>query len=239
MNKKLFERFFELCHVSDECKSYLFETNNNTTSASSISNDKMIICKVNIIDNEKLFPSGKFALYDIDNIIKVMPVLTEEDFRVEYNRVDTMYNKVILSSDNSNIMAEIFLSDFDVIPNIPKLKNIEKWDLIFSMTKDDIDKFNKARNAIPETKIMLISCNGLTIGDSEYNSNKIVLKIKDLVVNDYDAKPRFIVDYFKNILSVIKDDVTVYVIGDGLMKINYKNKQFSNDYYIIGISNEA
>lgn len=237
MDKQLFERFFELCYINGLNKSIIVDTENKKTIVNSISADKMLVSKVTMKDSKGLFTEGKFAIFDTDIVVKLLSIFSNTDFKVEYNKMNEASNKMILSSDGGNLKAEIMLSDLDIIPKVPRMKQIDDWELNFSMSAEEVDMFIKARNAIPDSKVLFIDNKNMIIGDSEFDSNKVILKLNN-VTSSKNVKLKFSADYFKSLVSVIKDKVIISLVADGLMKLCFKNDTFDNTYYLVALSNE-
>ena len=122
-----------------------------------ISDDKCVVgeIKLNNFNNDK----SKFGVYNTDLLIKLLGVLGNT-INLQINAVDD--KAFSLTFDDNSTTVNYMLADLAVIPPAPELKELPTFDLEIPITKEFIDKFIKAKSALPSIEKFTIAKNRKT-----------------------------------------------------------------------------
>jgi hypothetical protein len=136
------------------------------------------------------------------------------------------------------------LADLAVIPPTPELKELPEFELKVSITKEFIDKFIRAKAALPEIEHFTVMKNQklnkyqIVLGYSNTNSNRISLDID--CSSNADIEPiSFSAKYFREILASNKDlnGGTMLVSSEGLAKVEFDIDDFESRYFLVKLEN--
>jgi hypothetical protein len=181
------------------------------------------------------------GVYNTDLLVKLLSVLGHEiNFNVNLSG-DKAYS---LTLDDNSSTVNYMLADMAVIPPAPDLKQLPNFELTIKITKEFIDKFIKAKSALPEIEHFTIAKNPKTdkyqivLGYSNLNSNRISIDIEYEMTGDIDPIS-FSAKYFREILASNKDlnGATLMVSSEGLAKAEFEIDGFESKYYLVKLEN--
>lgn len=205
-----------------------------------ISDDKCVVgeIKLNNFNNDK----SKFGVYNTDLLIKLLGVLGNT-INLQINAVDD--KAFSLTFDDNSTTVNYMLADLAVIPPAPDLKELPPFDLEIPITKEFIDKFIKAKSALPSIEKFTIAKNRKTdkyeiiIGYANTNSNRISIGIDCTATEDIDPIS-FSAKYFNGILAANKDlnGGSLKVSSQGLAKAEFDIDEFEAKYYLVKLEND-
>lgn len=205
-----------------------------------ISDDKCVVgeIKLNNFNNDK----SKFGVYNTDLLIKLLGVLGNT-INLQINAVDD--KAFSLTFDDNSTTVNYMLADLAVIPPAPELKELPTFDLEIPITKEFIDKFIKAKSALPSIEKFTIAKNRKTgkyeiiIGYANTNSNRISIGIDCTATEDIDPIS-FSAKYFNGILAANKDlnGGSLKVSSQGLAKVEFDIDDFEAKYYLVKLEND-
>ena len=205
-----------------------------------ISDDKCVVgeIKLNNFNNDK----SKFGVYNTDLLIKLLGVLGNT-INLQINAVDD--KAFSLTFDDNSTTVNYMLADLAVIPPAPELKELPTFDLEIPITKEFIDKFIKAKSALPSIEKFTIAKNRKTgkyeiiIGYANTNSNRISIGIDCTSTEDIDPIS-FSAKYFNGILAANKDlnGGSLKVSSQGLAKVEFDIDDFEAKYYLVKLEND-
>lgn len=212
---------------------------NGSLSTRFISDDKSVVGEVtlNMFNGQKTI----LGVYNTDLLVKLLSVLGHEiNFNVNLSG-DKAYS---LTLDDNSSTVNYMLADMAVIPPAPDLKQLPNFELTIKITKEFIDKFIKAKSALPEIEHFTIAKNPKTdkyqivLGYSNLNSNRISIDIEYEMTADIDPIS-FSAKYFREILASNKDlnGATLMVSSEGLAKAEFEIDGFESKYYLVKLEN--
>jgi hypothetical protein len=184
---------------------------------------------------------SKLGVYNTDLLVKLLGVLGND---INFN-VNLAQDKAFsLTLDDNSTTVNYMLADMAVIPPTPELKQLPPFQLTIKLTKEFIDKFIRAKGALPEIEHFTLVKNQklnkyqVVLGHSNLNSNRISLDI-DCEVSE-DIEPiSFSAKYFREILAANKDlnGGTLAVSSEGLAKAEFEIDGFESRYFLVRLEN--
>ena len=156
MEKALLTNFISKYHLGGLVQSVAWNTN-GTLGTKFISEDKSVVGEVTLqsFNSDK----SKFGVYNTDLLIKLLGVLGNT-INLQINAVDD--KAFSLTFDDNSTTVNYMLADLAVIPPAPDLKELPPFDLEIPITKEFIDKFIKAKSALPSIEKFTIAKNRKT-----------------------------------------------------------------------------
>jgi len=238
MEKSRLMNFISKYHLNGLIQSVSWNSN-GSLSTRFISDDKSVVGEVtlNMFNGQKTI----LGVYNTDLLVKLLGVLGHEiNFNVNLSG-DKAY---ALTLDDNSSTVNYMLADMAVIPPAPDLKQLPNFELTIKITKEFIDKFIKAKSALPEIEHFTIAKNPKTdkyqivLGYSNLNSNRISIDIEYEMTGDIDPIS-FSAKYFREILASNKDlnGATLMVSSEGLAKAEFEIDGFESKYYLVKLEN--
>lgn len=224
-----------------ESVKWIVDANDNKIKTSSISDEKDVICIVEIKNSYGL-ESQELGINDTLKLQKLLGVLGEN--------VDVKYNKknekvTSLNFESNKVKVQYVTADVSVIPNVPVLKTLPEFNLEIPLTKEFVSQFVKAKSALSEVDTLTFmkptKKDGnikLVIGHSSVNTNKISMDIEvDEVKNTLEENINFSAKYLKEILTSNSDceNAVLKVSDGGLAHVEFKTDEFECNYYLVKI----
>lgn len=237
MEKQKLNKFISKYSLGGLIESVKWELNNNILSTSFISDNKSVLGTVSMSGFE--YEDKTFGLYDTSKMIKILSVMEEG---INFNVKDINGKPLSLQLKDEVTNARVVLSDISVIPTVPDLKELPKFDIKIKLDDVFIDRFIKSKSALAdEDNFTFRVKNGVSeiiIGYSNINSNRIAL----IVSSDQtkDVKPiTFSATYLKEILVANREssDAILNISTKGLAHISFESDEYKSDYYLVQIKN--
>lgn len=235
MDNQLLQIFIERYYLNGLNNKAKITTSEHNTIARVMTENKSLVSKV-LYKNSDMFPDGEIGIFDTDQLLKLLGLYdnTDEKFSVEFDvRDDTPY--AILMSGSNNVSSKYMLADPEVIEDSPEIRQIDTWDVEFTMTEQEVKTFTKARSALSNAKLLFVEKNDIFMGNNEYGTNKVTLTIQDYSADSLSGHIKFDLDNFKEVVSVLKKDIKVQVMNDGLMRVFLEDDHFHCEYYLSSI----
>jgi hypothetical protein len=237
MNKENLLKFIELYNLSGTIEKVKLVSDGKTLGADIVTEDRTLIGNVKF-EGIKI-PKGEYGIHDTVQFKKLLSILDDE-VDVEVTKYDGEPVGLLFSDKNTESL--VMLADLAVIPKVPPLANGIQFDLELVIDDAFIERFIKAKNALPETNVFVLMMNKkgdkieLIIGYSSNNSNRVKLDITAVAGKDKLPKELYFnADYFKEILSKNRGvPNTVFQINsNGLGHLQFKTDQYEANYYIL------
>jgi len=236
MNKSDLLKFIELYNLGGFVPSVKLVSDSESLSTSFISDDRTLAGSVSVssIKLEK----GEYGIFDTAQLKKMLGVL-EDNIEIIVNKIE---NRVISLSITDNSTDSVFmLADLSVIPAAPKVKEIKTYDVEIPIDDNFIDKFTRAKNALPDVNTFTLINNKkgkmeLVIGYSSIATNRIKLDVAPISGKDKLEEPiSFNADYFREILNKNKGATgAVYkVAAAGISNVSFKTNDYESNYFLI------
>ena len=207
MNKSNLIKFIELYNLNGTVERVKLEADGKNIKTNIVTEDKTLAGNVSF--NGIALEKGEYGIHDTAQFKKMLSILDEE-VEMSVNKVDD--RAVSLTVADKNTESLIILANMSVIPKTPTVANLGVFDLEIELDDAFIDRFIKAKNALPEVNTFTLGLNKkgdkveLIVGDSDNNTNRIKLEVKPVAGKDKPAKEiSFNANYFKEILSRNRD----------------------------------
>ena len=213
---------------------------NGSLSTKFISDDKCVVGEVKMQNFNN--STSKFGVYNTDLLVKLLGVLGNT-VNLQINGAED--KAFSLTFDDNSTTVNYMLADLAVIPPAPDLKELPPFDLEIPITKEFIDKFIKAKSALPGIEKFTIAKNRKTnkyeivIGYANTNSNRISIGIECTATEDIDPIS-FSAKYFNGILAANKDlnGGSLKVSSQGLAKVEFDIDDFEAKYFLVKLEND-
>ncbi len=238
MEKSRLSNFISKYHLNGLIQSVAWNAN-GSLSTRFISDDKSVVGEVKM--NTFSGQPSNFGVYNTDLLVKLLSVLGTD---VNFNVNSAQEKAFALTIDDNSTTVNYMLADMAVIPPTPELKQLPPFQMSIKITKEFIDKFIKAKSALPEIEHFTVMKNQklgkyqIVIGYSNTNSNRISLDIECDVQEDIDPIS-FSAKYFREILAANKDlnGGTMHVSSEGLAKVDFEIDGFETRYFLVKLEN--
>jgi hypothetical protein len=241
MTKSTLESFIKKYFLNGNNESVKLVSNKKVLKASTITEDKNVLSFVTL-SNFEGFDDAEVGIYNTSKLKQMLGVLSTE-IDVSLNKDKDKVTSLTLSDDK--IEVKYVTADLSVIPTAPNLKQIPAFNFNIVMDENFIDKFIKAKNALPEvgTFTLLKNKKGkveMVIGYApNINSDRITLNVTPQSDKDDIKDPiSFSAIYLKEILLSNADsgeNAVLKVSDKGLANISFKNGDFESNYYMVAI----
>ncbi len=238
MEKSRLMNFISKYHLNGLVQSVAWNSN-GSLSTRFISDDKSVVGEVQM--NTFNGTKSSLGVYNTDLLVKLLGVLGND---VNFNVNLTQDKAFSLTLDDNSTTVNYMLADMAVIPPTPELKQLPPFQVTIKLTKEFIDKFIRAKGALPEIEHFTLVKNQklnkyqVVLGHSNLNSNRISLDI-DCEASE-DIEPiSFSAKYFREILAANKDlnGGTLAVSSEGLAKAEFEIDGFESRYFLVRMEN--
>jgi len=238
MEKARLINFINKYHLGGLVQSVAWNSNGSLATRF-ISDDKCVVGEIKL--NKFNSDASNFGVYNTDLLVKLLGVLGN-DVNFQINSAgDKAFS---LTLDDKSTTVNYMLADLAVIPLTPELKELPPFEMSIKITKEFIDKFIKAKGALPEIEHFTVMKNPklgkyqIVIGYSNTNSNRISIDIECDVQEDIDPIS-FSAKYFREILASNKDlnGGTMLVSSEGLAKVEFDIDDYESRYFLVKLEN--
>lgn len=208
----------------------------NSLTTSFISEEKHILGNVTLKKED--FGDYEMGVLETGKLKQLLGVLNSE---IEVDTVTSDDRVISLGFSDKNTKVNYMLSDISVIPKVPNIKQLPEWDVVLPLTKDFMNRFIKAKTALPDVNTFTLLMNKksqkleMVIGYASINSNRISLDISPEDGKDtIDKTISFAAKYFKEVLSSNSEatDAKLYVSAKGLAYIKFDTEEYLSEYYL-------
>tara|TARA_A100001037_G_scaffold160116_1_gene144282 strand:+ start:12787 stop:13512 length:726 start_codon:yes stop_codon:yes gene_type:complete len=237
MKKEKVLQFISRYNLNGNVESVKWETNgDNVCETTFITDDKSVLGKVSTKDFE--ITEGELGVYDTAQLKKQLSVVGD-DINIEV--VEKNEKNVGVNISDGTLDTDFMLADLAVIPNVPALKDLPKFDLQIPVSNDFAKTFVRSANALSDCDTFTIVPNKkgiqLVIGYSTINSNRISLNAINEGSGTITDPISFSAKYFKEILNANSDaeKSVLNVSSKGIASINFEVGDFRSDYYLVEI----
>jgi hypothetical protein len=241
MNKSNLIKFIELYNLNGTVERVKLESDGKSVKTGIVADDRTMAGSVKF--NDLKVDKGEYGIHDTAQFKKMLSILDEE-VEIAVNKLDDD-RAISLAVSDKNTESLIILADMSVIPKVPNVNNVGNFDLEIELTEDFVDRFVKAKNALPDVTAFTLGLNKkgdkveLVIGDGDTNTNRIKLEVKPIAGKDKPAKEvSFNANYFKEILLKNRGatGAVLKVNSAGLANVAFKTAEYDANYYLIKIN---
>ena len=234
MNKITINTFIQKYHLGGAVNSVKWTSDGTKLSTRFISGDKSLLGNIEL--SKQSFPIFDVGVYDTAQLQKMLVVLTDN---IDLSLTESGGNPVAFKLvDSTKKKSEFTLAALGVIPDVPDLKQLPKFDTLISLDVEFMDSFIKAKSALSDSDhFTVIPTDGgvnFIIGYSDSNSNRITIPVKSGAVNI--TKPiHFNAELFKEVLNANKEcqKAELQIATTGLAHIEFKVDDFVAKYWLV------
>lgn len=235
MEKTKLNSFISKYHLGGLIQSVAWSAN-GSLSTRFISDDKCIIGDVQL--NSFKSDPIQVGIPDTDRLLKLLGVLGN-DIDLSFNASENTAFSITMNDKNTTI--NYMLVVLGVIASVPKFKSEPTFDLSINITKDFIERFVKAKAALPDEEYFTVIYNNkldkyqVVIGYSNVNSTRVSIDLTDYTALTNNIEEiSFSAKYFREVLAANKDCTggIMQISAQGLAKIEFKNEDFTTKYVL-------
>ena len=176
MKKNNLLNFIGRYHLAGATTSVKWVAKDGTLQTNFITDDQNVIGNIKS-DNLDL-GNNELGVYATPQLVKMLSAVGD-DLNVNVNDVDG--TAVSIGVNDKDVDMTFMLADLSVIRQVPDLKNTPDWNVSIELTNDFINKFIKAKNALPESENFGVSCTSgmvdMIINYSTINTNRIKFSV--------------------------------------------------------------
>jgi len=230
MEKQKLDGFINRYNLGGEVESVMVKAEGSNVSVRMISDDKTLLGDVSVTGME--FPDGEYGIYTTSQLKSLLSVL---DGSIDVEEV----TGALKFSDKGTKM-QYMLAAPSVIPAVPDLKALPKFNVTITLDDDFINKFIKSKGALADADTFTFTCKDnkgeIILGYSSINSNRISIAVD--CTCDGDVQPiQFSAKYLKAILVANKGSNTssLKISSDGLAHLSFTEGDYTSNYYLVEI----
>jgi hypothetical protein len=236
MNKSELNKFIELYNLNGTIESVKIVSDGDGIKTNFVSDDRTLAGTVSFSSIK--IDKGEYGIHDTAQFKKMISVL-EDSINVSVNKIDE--RPISWSVSDGSTDSTVLLADLSIIPSAPKVKEIKSYEVEIPMDDNFIDKYVKAKSALPDAETFTLLMNKkdkmeLVIGYSSVNTSRIKLDVSPISGKDKLEKPiSFNANYFKEIISKSRGmgGIIFKVAVAGISNISFSSKEFDTSYYLI------
>lgn len=241
MNKANLLKFIELYNLNGTVERVKLESDGKSLKTGIVADDRTMAGSVKF--NDLKVEKGEYGIHDTAQFKKMLSILDEE-IEMAVNKLDDG-RAISLAVSDKNTESLVILADMSVIPKVPAVNNPNNFDLEIELTEEFIERFVKAKNALPDVTAFTLGLNKkgdkveLVIGDGDTNTNRIKLEVKPIAGKDKPAKEiSFNANYFKEILLKNRGatGAVLKVNTAGLGNVSFKTAEYEANYFLVKIN---
>lgn len=241
MNKANLLKFIELYNLNGTIERVKLESDGTNLKTGIVADDRTMAGSVKF--NNLPVEKGEYGIHDTAQLKKMLGILDEE-IEITVSKVDND-RPIGLSISDKTTESFVVLADMSVIPKVPTVNNKGDFDLEIEINEDFVERFVKAKNALPDVTAFTLGLNKkgdkveLVIGDGSANTNRIKLDVKPINGKDKPAKEiSFNANYFKEILLKNRGatGAVLKVNTNGLGNVCFKTAEYEANYYLVKIN---
>jgi hypothetical protein len=237
MKKLYLEDVIEKYYLNGLVERIKIDVVDKTLTTKFISNQKNLVgtlCAPNIeiVDCE-------FGVYDTTQLLKLIGI-TDHFLTLEVEKQGKVASKLLIADNEYNL--EYALADTMLTPSVPSIDE-PVYQLVADLSMDFVVKFLKAGKALG-TEVFAVEQSTdvdnnpaikFTLGGTEGHTNKINFTIQAAVSSVPGSIIKFPIAEFSAILAANKEfeKGTLSVNEDGLLKIEFNNKEGVNSCYLL------
>ena len=247
MDKKTIDTFIQKYYLGGTLEQVRWLSKDGTLNVTAITSDKKFLTSVTL-DKFDGFTDSEVGILETTRLKQMMTALGDNvTFALSKDEDDdTRVTAMILSDDKTEV--QYVAADLDVLPPRPKTKTIPDYNVEIKLTETFIEKFLKAKAALPEVDLFTLVMSKkkakleMVLGFSEnINNNRIALEVETVKGKDEVKVPiSFNAKILKEIIvanSGCKNPILKIAEG-GLAYIEINQDAFNSQYYLVKIDVE-
>ena len=189
-----------------------------------------------VVYNGFPLPESSIGISNTTQLDKLLAI-TSGDLVLDYVKEGKIITKLLLADEQFNL--NYALADLLTIPKPGEYNGAEEYDVEVKLDNEIISALIKAKNALTNSENVVVEPDllglGFTFGGDVEYANKVSYFIQNVTQPENTSKLTYSSNLLKEILVCNKDmdEGTLYVRGDGLMKMIFNKENLQSVYYIV------
>lgn len=236
MEKSKLQSFITRYYLAGNCEAVTLNENETGIGCELIDQDQTVVGKIQW--NTTPFVKGSLGINHTGALIKMLGAVGENiDINVQQAGGKNYAMKITEGSTKLTFM----LADTTVIPAVPSINQEPDYNETIAITDEFINKFIKAKNALPDAKNFAVQVKGgkvtFIINYTTINADNISFEIG--TTSNADMEPIcFSADKLKEVLTANKGDAgKLHVSSQGLARIDFSGTDFESSYWLVQLQN--
>jgi hypothetical protein len=236
MEKSKLQSFITRYYLAGNCEAVTLNENETGIGCELIDQDQTVVGKIQW--NTTPFVKGSLGINHTGALIKMLGAVGENiDINVQQAGGKNYAMKITEGSTKLTFM----LADTTVIPAVPSINQEPDYNETIAITDEFINKFIKAKNALPDAKNFAVQVKGgkvtFIINYTTINADNISFEIG--TTSNADMEPIcFSADKLKEVLTANKGDAgKLHVSSQGLARIDFSGADFESSYWLVQLQN--
>jgi len=235
MEKSKLQSFINRYYLAGNCEAVTVKANGESINCELIDADQTVVGKIKWKTTP--FMSGELGINHTGALTRMLSAVGEDiDIEVQ----ETAGKNYAMKIQEGNTTMTFMLADTTVIPAVPAINAEPEYTVTIDIDNDFIDKFIRAKNALPDAKNFAVQViNGkikFIINYTTINADNVTFDI------DGGTTPMepicFSADKLKEVLTANKgDDGKMYISSDGLARIDFSGADFDSNYWLVQLQN--
>ena len=236
MEKSKLQSFITRYYLAGNCEAVTLNENETGIGCELIDQDQTVVGKIQW--NTTPFVKGSLGINHTGALTKMLSAVGENiDINVQQAGGKNYAMKITEGSTKLTFM----LADTTVIPAVPSINQEPDYNETIAITDEFINKFIKAKNALPDAKNFAVQVKGgkvtFIINYTTINADNISFEIG--TTSNADMEPIcFSADKLKEVLTANKGDAgKLHVSSQGLARIDFSGADFESSYWLVQLQN--
>jgi len=235
MEKSKLQAFINRYYLAGNCEAVTVKSNGTSVNCELIDVDQTVVGKIKWKTSP--FMNGELGINHTGGLTKMLSAVGENiDIIVQEAQGKNYAMKIKEGSTTMTFM----LADTSVIPAVPTINAEPEYTVNIDIDDDFINKFIKAKNALPDAKNFAVQVQDrkikFIINYTTINADNVTFDI------DGGGDPMepicFSADKLKEVLVANKGDIgKMYISTQGLARIDFTGPEFDSNYWLVQLQN--
>jgi hypothetical protein len=158
MKKQILDTFIKKYSLNGIINSvkWAVDSDKKTLKTNAITEEKNVLVSVEVANFDSIGETCELGVYETSRLSKMLAVL-DDTAELGLNKKDDKITSVSFSDDATD--AQFITADLSVIPAAPNLKKLPEFGTEIELDKDFVDRFIKAKSALPEVDTFTLLMN--------------------------------------------------------------------------------
>jgi len=235
MEKSKLQSFINRYYLAGNCEAVTVKSNGQSVNCELIDADQTVVGKIKWKTNP--FMEGELGINHTGALIRMLSAVGEDiDIEVQ----ETAGKNYAMKIQEGSTTMTFMLADTTVIPAVPSINAEPEYIVTIDIDDDFIDKFIKAKNALPDAKNFAVQVQN---GKIKFIINYTTINADNVTFDlDGGSEPMepicFSADKLKEVLTANKGDVgEMHISPDGLARIDFTGADFDSNYWLVQLQN--
>jgi hypothetical protein len=235
MEKSKLQSFINRYYLAGNCEAVILKEDTSGINCELIDMDQTVVGKIQWKTTP--FMKGSLGINHTGALTKMLSALGEN---INIDVKDAAGKNYAMKITEGNTQLTFMLADTTVIPAVPSINAEPDYVVTIPVNEEFINKFIKAKNALPDAKNFAIQVqNGkikFIINYSTVNADNISFEMDG--GTDTIEPICFSADKLKEILVANRGDSGhLHISTEGLARINFSGADFDSTYWLVQLQN--